>query len=60
MYVNYEILCNAMATKTIDLSQAETYLIKSTQIPRKEFEILLQNLNYYSIPSFYLRFEKIQ
>lgn len=32
MYVNYEILCNAMATNVIDLSEAEIYQVKNSEM----------------------------
>jgi hypothetical protein len=38
MYVNYEILCNSFASKMIDLSKAEIYIVKNTQLSTKEFE----------------------
>ena len=59
MYVNYEILCNAFATKLIDLSQAEIYLIKSTEIPKSEFETFLSEQNQYTIAKFAERHEKM-
>lgn len=42
IYVNYEVLCNAFATKIIDLSKAEIYKVKNTEIPQKDFEIFLE------------------
>lgn len=45
MYVNYEILCNAFATKIIDLSKADIFLVKSSEIPKKEFEEFLIEQN---------------
>lgn len=30
IYVNYEVLCNAFATKLIDFSEAEIYKLRST------------------------------
>ena len=41
MYVNYEVLCNAFATKIIDLSKAEIYMLKTTEMSVKELETFL-------------------
>ena len=45
MYVNYEILCNALSTKIIDLSKADIYLLKNSEIPKPEFETFLTEQN---------------
>ena len=42
IYVNYEILCNAFASKIIDMSKADIYLLKSTEMSPKELEDFLQ------------------
>jgi hypothetical protein len=47
--VNYEILCNAFATKIIDLSKVEIYKHKNTEISREELENFLEEENQYSI-----------
>ena len=60
MYVNYEVLCNAFATKIIDLSKAEIVLVKSSEISPTEFEDFLIAQNQYTFQKFYERFEKIE
>lgn len=42
-YVNYEVLCNAFATKIIDMSKAEIYLLKSSEMNKTDFEDFLYN-----------------
>ena len=44
-YVNYEVLSNAFATRIIDMSQAEIYEIKNTEMNRDELERLLMSQN---------------
>lgn len=41
IYVNYEVLCNAFATKIIDMSKAEIYLIKNSELNQKDIEYFL-------------------
>lgn len=41
LYVNYEVLCNAFATKIIDLSKADIFLIKSSEMKKSELESFL-------------------
>lgn len=41
IYVNYEVLCNAFATKIIDMSKAEIYLLKSSEMGKADFEEFL-------------------
>jgi len=48
-YVNYEVLCNAFSTKIIDLSKAEIYRIKNTEMTRDELETFLEEENQYTI-----------
>ena len=45
IYVNYEILCNAFATKFVNLSEANIYLIRSTEMRRSELESFLSASN---------------
>lgn len=51
-YVNYEILCNIFATKSVDFSQAKIYKVHSTKFTRFEFEFILESLNKYSRMAF--------
>lgn len=60
IYCNYEVLCNVFSTKVIDLSKADIYLLKSSEIPKKEFEAFLAAQNQYSIYNFSNRYEKIE
>lgn len=57
--MNYEILCNAFATKIIDMSKVEIYKIKNTQITREELETFLEEENQYTIQKFAERYHKI-
>jgi len=41
MYANYEVLCNAFATKIIDFSKADIFKIKSSEFGKREFEEFL-------------------
>jgi hypothetical protein len=59
MYVNYEVLCNVMATKLIDLSKVEIYKIKSSEVHYTKFEQYLQFANLYSLEAFHRRFNMI-
>eukprot|EP00347_Sterkiella_histriomuscorum_P011806 403371027 len=56
MYANYEVLCNAFATKIIDFSQAEIFKIKSSEIGKKDFEEFLMSNNQYTLQKFQERF----
>jgi len=57
--VNYEVLCNALATNIIDLSQAPIYKLQTSGIPRNELEEYLMSQNQYSPQKFKQRYEKI-
>jgi uncharacterized protein YehS (DUF1456 family) len=57
--VNYEVLCNAFACKIIDMSKAEIYKIKNTEIPKEELENFLEEENQYTIQKFADRYHKI-
>lgn len=48
-YVNHEVLNNAFATKIIDLSQAQIFQIKNTEMSKEELEDFLEEENQYSI-----------
>jgi len=50
--VNYEVLCNAFATKIIDLSQVEIYRLKNTEMARGEMETFLEEENQYTLQRF--------
>ena len=39
--MNYEVLCNARATRVIDFSEAEIYELKNSEMKSEEFERLL-------------------
>lgn len=54
------MLCNAFATKIIDLSKAEIYLLKSSEVSKRELEEFLFANNQYTFAKFLDRFEKIQ
>ena len=60
MYTNYEILCNAFACKIIDLSKADIYLIKSTEMGSHLFKEFLIEQNEYSLLKCAERYEKIE
>lgn len=59
-YVNYEILCNAFATRIIDMSKVELYKLKNTEMSREELEVFLEEENQYTITKFAERYHKIQ
>ena len=59
-YVNYEVLNNAFATKIIDLSQAQIFQIKNTEMSQEELEDFLEEENQYTIQKFYERYNKLQ
>lgn len=48
-YVNYEVLCNAFSTKLIDMSKADIYKIKNTEMSLDEFEDFLEEENEYTL-----------
>jgi hypothetical protein len=58
--VNYEVLCNAFSTKLIDLSKAEIFKLKTSEMKKDELEALLKEQNEYSLEKFADRFEKMQ
>lgn len=58
--MNYEVLCNAFATKIIDLSKVEIYKLKNTEITRDDLEVFLEEENQYTIEKFNERYNKIQ
>jgi hypothetical protein len=39
------VLCNAFSTKIIDMSKAEIYKIKNTELSREDLETLLEEEN---------------
>ena len=59
MYVNYEILCNAFATRLINLSKVEIYKLKNSEMSKLDLENFLMEQNNYSIHKFYERYEKL-
>lgn len=58
--MNYEVLCNVFATKIIDLSKAEIYRLKNTEMTRDELETFLEEENQYTIQKFSERYHKIK
>ena len=55
MYVNYELLCNALSTNLIDFSQAEIYDLNNESMTKKQFEEFLSIQNEYIEEKFALR-----
>lgn len=58
--MNYEVLCNAFATKLIDLSKAEILKLKTSEMKKEELEAFLYENNEYTLEKFADRFEKMQ
>ena len=56
MYINYEVLCNALATNIIDLSQAEIFELHNEDMNLKQLETLLEAQNEYTYEKFAFRF----
>lgn len=42
-YANYEILCNSLATRVTDLSQAEIYQLNNEEMTTEELERVLES-----------------
>lgn len=59
-YVNYEVLCNVFATKTIDFSKAKVYKLFSSKMNQFQLEFVLDTLNPYSKLNFQTRMERAQ
>ena len=59
MYVNYEVLINAMNMNVIDFSHADIQELKSDQMTDKELEKLLSLHNLYTKERFVMRKEQI-
>lgn len=55
MYVNYEVLINAMNMNVIDFSHADIHELSSDQMTDQELEKLLQLHNMYTKERFSLR-----
>ena len=47
--MNYEVLCNAFATKIMDLSKVETFKLRNTELSRDDLENFLEEQNQYTI-----------
>ncbi|CDW84269.1 UNKNOWN [Stylonychia lemnae] len=61
IYANFEILCNAFATKIIDLSQATIYKIKASQIDSKSsLEQFLKQNNQFDAEKILLRMNALE
>ena len=59
IYVNYEVLCNAISTEIIDYSAAEIWQLQNDEMTLPEFEELLTLHNEYSTENFALRFYQL-
>lgn len=59
IYVNYEVLCNAISTEIIDYSQAEIWQLQNDEMTLPEFEELLTLQNEYSVENFALRYYQL-
>lgn len=59
-YVNYEVLCNVFATKSIDFSQANVYKLMTSKLNKFQLEFMLESLNQYSHLNFAKRQERAQ
>ena len=55
MYVNYEVLINALTQNVIDFSHADIHELQSDQMSEQELEKLLELQNEYSFDRFSLR-----
>jgi hypothetical protein len=58
--VNYEVLCNVFATKIIDLSKADIYRLKNTELSKRDLELFLEEHNQYTLQKFADRYDKMQ
>jgi hypothetical protein len=45
IYVNYEVLCNAFATKIIDFSRAPIYKVRASELKKGDLEEFLAEQN---------------
>jgi hypothetical protein len=59
-YANYEVLCNALATRVIDYSEAEIYLLKNSEMKREELERVLQSQHECSFEKFAMRWMQMK
>ena len=59
IYVNYEVLINAMNMNVIDFSHADIQELKSDSMTEKELEKLLEFHNMYTKERFDLRQEQV-
>mgnify|MGYP001233401009 CR=1 FL=1 len=59
IYVNYEVLINAMNMNVIDFSHADIQELKSDSMTEKELEKLLELHNMYTKERFELRQEQV-
>ena len=60
MYVNYEVLINAMNMNVIDFSHAEIHELSSAEMTDKELEKLLELHNLYTKERFDLRSNQLK
>jgi len=59
IYANYEVLCNAFATKLIDVSKTDIYRVKASEIDKPIFESFLKEQNIYDMYKFTERYERL-
>ena len=60
IYVNYEVLCNSLATNVVDLSKAEIYELRNNEMSETELETFLAAHNEYTFDKFALRFYQMK
>ena len=60
IYVNYELLCNSVATNVIDFSEADIYELQNENMSEKELENFLSVHNEYDFDKFALRHMQMQ
>ena len=53
------MLCNAFSTKLIDVSKADIYRVKASEIDKKTFEKFLHEQNLYTVVRFMERYERL-
>lgn len=59
-YANYEVLCNALATRVIDYSQAEIYLLRNSEMKKEELERVLSSQHEFSFEAFVMRWMQVK
>lgn len=59
-YVNYEILCNAMATRVIDFSKVPIFELRNDEMSQEELERVLESQNEFTQEKFIVRMLQMQ